>query len=318
MSEPDHSTVSGTAHASAEADTPLPAEFVPRSREPYDKAGRVTEPIACCKCGYNLIGLDLRGVCPECTEPVARSVVGNLLEFMPAERLTALHKRLGLVTLGTFASVLMPIIGGVIAIFVGMAIAGGGGMGGTASSLLGVGVTAINLTGLIVLCIAWFGLARTDGEMGETQLDRSAMRAGLFMLISYLAWLAAPFLTSGPGIFARGGLGVSGVLGTIGLVLYAVWIGFSAAYLWNAQHFLMMIASRAPDPLLAHKVRGRRLSSVLWWTLGLLVFFLGPLAAVSNLLASVQDVRFHTKRQSHARSGERFGEQSGFQDAATR
>lgn len=287
-----------------EATAGIPDQFIAQPRQPYDKSGRITEPIACCKCGYDLAGLDIKGVCPECTEPVARSVVGNLLEFMPTEKVEQLHKRLGLVTAGTFASVLMPIVGAVVGGSIGFAVAAGagpGGANGAAMSLLTFGLSALNLTGLILLCVAWFGLARTDGDMGETQLDRTAMRAGLLMLMSYVSWLAAPYLAGRAGLtFLGGQAGVGGILGTLGLVLYAVWIGCSAAYLWNAQHFLMMIASRVPDPLLVHKVRGRRLSSVLWWTLGILAFFLGPLAAVSNLLTSVKDVRFHTKRQTQA------------------
>lgn len=240
-------------------------------------------------------------------EPVARSVVGNLLEFMPRKRLAELHARLGLVTAGTYASVLVPILAVGVWLAIGVAMAGGSNMSQGLLSILGIAVWGLNLTGLIMLLMAWFRLARTDGDMGETQLDRAAKRAGLFMLISYVAWLLAQILGGGSStILGMGGAvptSGTGVLGTIGTLCLPIWIGFSAAYLWNAQRFLTILAGRVPDPLLEHRSRGRQLSSVLWWTLGLLALLLGPLVAISNLLSTIKDVRFHTKRLSREPAG---------------
>ena len=46
-----------------------------------DEQGRLDEDIACRKCGYNLRGLLVESVCPECNTAVGRSTHGDLLRF---------------------------------------------------------------------------------------------------------------------------------------------------------------------------------------------------------------------------------------------
>ncbi|MEM8757332.1 MAG: hypothetical protein AAGF47_06080 [Planctomycetota bacterium] len=288
--------------AASAAPDALPAQFAQRT--PYDKQGMVTESVPCCRCGYDVRGLHLQAICPECREPVARSVVGDLLAFMPAERVRALHKGLGLVSLGSGLSVLLPIALIVISIVFGVAAAGGAAMPEWFVVMLSAGLL---LGGLAVLTAGWWSLGSVDGSGSETKAGRTARRACVLMAVGYLAWAAQFFLGSlGPGPGGGAGPGAIGVVpaigisGVTGLVLFPVWIGFSAAYVWHAQQYLSMIARRAPDPLLEHRARSRRLSGVLLWTVGVLVFFLGPLVAISNLMSTVKDCRFHTKRALQA------------------
>jgi hypothetical protein len=287
--------------------TVLPDAF--QRKLPYDNRGMLTSPVPCCRCGYDLIGLHIQAVCPECSEPVARSAVGDLLELMPVERVARVHKLLGRVSLGTYLSALLPTLGS--SAFFAIA-AGAWGSGVTqAAPIVQSGINAI---GLLVLLSGWSGLSRMG--YGDAPTDRAASRAIWLLACGYVAWLLQPLLGALavasqpqnqpqmiglPGLFLLGGTS-----GIAQLVLFPVWIGFSAAYFWHAQNYLASVARRALDPLLEHRARSRRLSSVLWWTIGLLALMLGPLVAISNLTTSIKDCRFHTKRiiRDHKSRGE--------------
>lgn len=56
--------------------------------------GAIEQDMPCSRCGYNLRGLTLDGLCPECASPVSRSVHGNLLRFADPDWLNKL--RLGM------------------------------------------------------------------------------------------------------------------------------------------------------------------------------------------------------------------------------
>lgn len=51
----------------------------------------LTEDLKCTRCGYNLRGLTLDKLCPECATPIARSIHGNLLRYADPEWLDRLR-----------------------------------------------------------------------------------------------------------------------------------------------------------------------------------------------------------------------------------
>lgn len=51
----------------------------------------LTEDLRCTRCGYNLRGLTLDKLCPECATPIARSIHGNLLRYADPEWLDKLR-----------------------------------------------------------------------------------------------------------------------------------------------------------------------------------------------------------------------------------
>lgn len=69
---------------------PLPPA-IPATASPYTAAipepsySVLAFPLACIQCDYNLEGLSLDGVCPECGTPIARSASGDLLVFTPID-----------------------------------------------------------------------------------------------------------------------------------------------------------------------------------------------------------------------------------------
>lgn len=247
---------------------------------------------------------------------MARSVVGDLLEFMPPERAKRLHGLLDTVAFGTYLSVMMPVVAWLLIIFITMASSGGTAPRGYTRAMI---IGPLFLAPLVMLALTWWNLASLDGVPAETRAGRTAKRVCWTLVVGYLAWLGpvlfsvlvgqvSAFSFSLAGNVTTG----SGIRSLIVLTCYAVWVGFSAAYFWNAQDYLAMIARQVPDPLLEHRARSRRLGAVLWWTIGLLAMFLGPLVAMSNLVSTVRDCRFHTKRARNAlRSASAGGVASG-------
>lgn len=73
MSDPDPSP------AALSTPPPLPPPF------PAPAHTVLAFPIACVQCDYNLEGLEISGVCPECGTPIARSASGDLLVFSPRD-----------------------------------------------------------------------------------------------------------------------------------------------------------------------------------------------------------------------------------------
>src|SRR3990172_7537522 len=53
------------------------------ARVQLDSAGHLDQDVICIRCGYNLRGLSLDRVCPECGTPIGRSLHGDLLRFAP-------------------------------------------------------------------------------------------------------------------------------------------------------------------------------------------------------------------------------------------
>ena len=86
--------------------------------EMLQPARTITEDIQCTRCGYNLRGLTLDKLCPECAAPVTRSIHGRLLRYADPDWLDRL--RFGaLVMLWTLLIGLAAAIGVVIATQVG-------------------------------------------------------------------------------------------------------------------------------------------------------------------------------------------------------
>ncbi|MGD8451182.1 MAG: hypothetical protein PVJ57_05135 [Phycisphaerae bacterium] len=79
-------------------------------RAPLDAAGRLAEDRRCCRCGYNLRGLEPEQLCPECAQPVHDSLVANDLRYANRQWLSQVRSGLALLVLavgGICASVLL-------------------------------------------------------------------------------------------------------------------------------------------------------------------------------------------------------------------
>lgn len=63
----------------------------------------------CIRCSYNLRGLAVDAVCPECALPVRDSLRGNLLQFAAPEYLATIHRGVRLILIGIPLKLLLPL-----------------------------------------------------------------------------------------------------------------------------------------------------------------------------------------------------------------
>lgn len=81
--------------------------------------GALEKDMLCSRCGYNLRGLKLEGLCPECGSPVSRSVYGNLLRYAEPDWINKLRKGIAVKLWGMLIGLGIGVIAGISAV-VGM------------------------------------------------------------------------------------------------------------------------------------------------------------------------------------------------------
>ena len=69
-----------------------------------DEMGGLGQPLPCVRCGYNLIGVPVRGQCPECRTAVKVSLRGSLLAAATPWWLTRMARAMALLPVWLFAS----------------------------------------------------------------------------------------------------------------------------------------------------------------------------------------------------------------------
>jgi len=77
-----------------------------RERVPRDAEGRLDDDAPCRRCGYNLRGLALDGLCPECGAPVAWSAFGAALRYGDPRWIATLASGMGWLVAGLILSFL--------------------------------------------------------------------------------------------------------------------------------------------------------------------------------------------------------------------
>jgi hypothetical protein len=98
-----------------------------------DDAGHIDEDTTCVRCGYNLRGLSVDGICPECGTAVGRSLQGDLLRFAPPEWVEKLASGMNWI----LAGIVIGIFAAVLSVAAGMG-RGRGGPGDYILHLLGI------------------------------------------------------------------------------------------------------------------------------------------------------------------------------------
>jgi hypothetical protein len=69
---------------------------------------------SCLHCGYNLRGLRVDGLCPECGSPIGRSVLGNYLRYSEVDWLQTIGRGATLKLWAIGLSIVLGVIGGVV------------------------------------------------------------------------------------------------------------------------------------------------------------------------------------------------------------
>jgi hypothetical protein len=85
-----------------------------------DASGRIDEDIACRSCGYNLRGLTLETVCPECRTAVERSVQGDLLRLCEPRWVERLAQGALWIILGVLGGIGLMLLGAVLGAILGL------------------------------------------------------------------------------------------------------------------------------------------------------------------------------------------------------
>ncbi|MCC6950857.1 MAG: hypothetical protein IT433_05365 [Phycisphaerales bacterium] len=191
--------------------------------------------IHCLRCGYDLSGLDLRALCPECTLPVARSQAGDLLRYADAGYLGSLRAGLTVLAVTAGAQAALSFIS--CASSVAMPLTGANLWNQTTVLVWAALWTVLLLADVVAAML----LARSDpGQL--TAVRGSGLRVSLIVVAALLAlgqigttaigqWAAAP-----PDLAAA-----------LGLLTQAVHVAF---IILLVRH-LMGIARRIPSERLA-------------------------------------------------------------------
>lgn len=199
---------------------------------PMDDSGSINQDIACKRCSYNLRGLRLDGVCPECGTPVGRSVTGDLLRF-------ADPKWVGTVATGLNLIVLTFLFG----IFLGCAAGGAAAaLGGSVVIVLVASACmwVLNLIGI------WMMTAPDPAGIGED----GNVSARKIVRIATVTTVAAAVFTEGIGLLSD----------DPGIAMLALVISLASALVtlvgeWYKFVFYERLAARIPDELIVKRAQ---------------------------------------------------------------
>ncbi len=214
-------------------------------------SGTLTEDLRCARCGYNLRGLTLESLCPECGTAIARSVHGNLLRYADPAWVDKLR-------LGTVVKLWNLLLGVVLVIAAGIAAG------------LAVGPMALGVLQLIVACLSLWAvfLVTTPEPAVGLEEDPITLRKVLrtAAIIGFCGGQLQHAAAGGgvPWLILTGAAsGLAGIVATFGEFVY-----------------FRRFARRAPDENLA-----KATTTVMWGFVTLLTLFAlaGLVAALAGL-----------------------------------
>jgi len=249
-----------------------PEAFTPRPT-------RVTEDVLCLSCGYNLRGLALGDVCPECGAAVARSMLGNRLRYASLTFVKRLHTAM-VMELGAVLFMLL----GSIAMF-GIVFAMQGRTAGVGAGLMGLIGLSSALASFVSLAAMWIFTTEDPGSLDPSSLSLRATVRGSLIVLATVMVLNIVFTTgtsfTGPTIGAGAAVMILGVVGLIANIVRYV----------SVMTYLAKIAARIPNEKLQKSARRFRwLGPVLVFP-GVFLCGIGPLAAYVLYIGIIDTAR---------------------------
>lgn len=242
----------------------------------------------CTSCGYNLSGLPVSGVCPECGQPVQRSLLGELLQFASPSYVKQVDSGLWIILAAIIAYVLLIVLRvTLIAAFINGKNAAG--FTGASVEILTQGLSL--LPSVLFILGYWKYTTPDPGFTGREKPNSARMvariaacvqpAAKLGVVVAQLLGASTPRVGSfganlvdlAAGIFHLADLAAYATL-FFAIILYTRWIAF-----------------RVPDSDIIKETR-----SYIWLipvlsTVGMILCGLGPLIALIlyfNLLVAVR------------------------------
>jgi hypothetical protein len=246
----------------------------------------------CLKCGYQLRGLPLAGVCPECGTPIEDSLKGYFLQYASPEY----RKKVGMGLSLILAAILLMIVLSFVGIGAEFAMGRSQGLD-IVFAILSLVVTAVNIVG-------YWNYTEPDPDYTGVEKPNSARQVARLAVVAQAVihgvQLVAAFFQSAtdavPG--ASPGVSTTEVLGVlVGLLGLAAW----ATQFFAIMHYTRWMGSRIPDAFIQ-----RRAKTYMWLlpvlcTAGALVL-VGPLIALVLYWTLLERLRKHVKSISATRS----------------
>lgn len=259
-----------------------------------DDRTAVPPGLLCRRCAYDLVGLDVGGVCPECGKPIEQSLRGDLLRDADVEYVRTLEQGVLLVLLGVYATFTSHVITWSLVV-----VARSTGAPAWAAPVIRTSSLLALFAAACLSVWGWWRFSEPDPGLGSG--DRS-QRARLLVRITALTTAAATLI----GSLTRVLVGTSATIwdalmirnpptvvatGLIELVGVCAWI----VLFFSGMHYVRLMAMRLPDVGLVTRAIRAMWSLPLWWTLGRILCGLGPLIAMIIYLGLLHDMRTHLR-----------------------
>ncbi|MHC5113548.1 MAG: hypothetical protein ACYTGP_03870 [Planctomycetota bacterium] len=218
--------------------------------------------VLCRACGYNLHGLDLAGMCPECSAPIRHSLRGDLLQYGDLSWLERLRTGLLWIVVGIIAQNLI-----FLGLLIVSVILSAAGSAGATSVLVGFGL-AMGGVSLVYVIGVWQATER-EPRLAESEPPMSARRLARLGIVTGLVGtpLQALWQQGGSGWFANVAPGVTAVfvvfITVLGVFVIAGWVAFLV--------HLRRLALRIPGPRLARHARIVMFGYAFYMSVGLIV-----------------------------------------------
>ncbi len=198
-----------------------------------DQPQTITRDVLCVRCGYNLRGLDLAGRCPECNNPIAQSVEGDLLPRADPVWLERLQ-------LGMTVKLWNLVVGFLVGVVAGILVG--------AAGLPGVFVTLVALAGAALGLWAAFLITSQEPRVSMTEdpvsLRRVVRGCAVAVVFAQVMQQAGEYAPNGAALLV------------IGL---ALGVGASVVSYFGEFVYLRRFARRIPDARLV-----RSTTTVMW------------------------------------------------------
>lgn len=243
-----------------------------------------TQP--CVKCGYDLRGLPLTGVCPECGSPVEDSLRGLVLQFASAQYRGKLKRGLSLILNGILLQIGLMVLGfGVVLAFPGSRMVMLG------LSAAGLGVTVMLMLGYWLFTEPDPGYTGIEKPKSARQVARIAVAVQAVIQVVQLVMSMADDAVGAVSGTSGGFTLVSAVSGLLTLAALAAW----ATQFFAVMLYTRWLGSRVPDAHVASKSKTYMWLLPVLTTLGILLLGFGPLIALILYWNLLDRLRKHVK-----------------------
>jgi hypothetical protein len=254
-------------------------------------------PHICLVCGYSLNGMPREALCPECANPVARSLRGNMLEYADRRYVTSLLHGATIVVVGLGLATLLMVSTPPSITFRESSPAfwvRGGTLAGHVADFLAAGLALLG----------WWMLSAPDPVQREIGADLRARRLLRACLVVVMLGTLAGLMTVLTPAISNSEFGlIAGKLSfdssqpwtpvlIAALLVWALLSAVKVASFFLGLLYLRALSARIPSP------RAHRETTRLMWlvpllaTVGLAAFCLGPV--IANLLYIAAIVRLRS------------------------